>query len=206
MPTGYTAGIEDGSIKTFQDFAKHCVRAFGASIHMRDEPLTKPYEPRMPEPFYMEKLQEIAKEIDSVNEMTDEDLLNNVKNDLLESKKYYNKSVKKAMLYKTRLNKILKEVEKYTPPTPDHEGIKKFMAEQIESTIKWDCNTDYYTKEVRKIDKQLNNLDAVEVRKSKLEELHKDLEYYTKRYNEDVETCKNANEWAEKFFKSIENL
>lgn len=45
MPTGYTAGILDGEINTFEEFAKTCMRAFGATIHMRDEPLSKTYEP-----------------------------------------------------------------------------------------------------------------------------------------------------------------
>ena len=39
MPTGYTAGILEGKIKTFPEFAKICMRAFGAAIHMRDNGL-----------------------------------------------------------------------------------------------------------------------------------------------------------------------
>ena len=47
MPTGYTAGIIDGKTETFQDFAKQCMRAFGVTIHMRDENMDKGYELRL---------------------------------------------------------------------------------------------------------------------------------------------------------------
>ena len=35
MPTGYTAGIIDGTTKDFKEYAKHCERAF--MIHLREE-------------------------------------------------------------------------------------------------------------------------------------------------------------------------
>ena len=33
MPTGYTAGVQDGSETTFEDFATNSIRAFGAGFH-----------------------------------------------------------------------------------------------------------------------------------------------------------------------------
>lgn len=47
MPTGYTAGIIDGKINTFRDFALVCVKAFGAAIHMRDEQDVKYHSQRI---------------------------------------------------------------------------------------------------------------------------------------------------------------
>ena len=44
MPTGYTAEILNGEIKTFPEFAKKCARAFGAMIHMRDDSLDATYK------------------------------------------------------------------------------------------------------------------------------------------------------------------
>ena len=45
MPTGYTAVIEDGC--TFKEYVMTCARAFGATISMREEPLSK----EIPEKF-----------------------------------------------------------------------------------------------------------------------------------------------------------
>jgi len=46
MPTGYTQGILDGTTKDFKEFAKHCMKAFGACVHMRDDDMKKEYEER----------------------------------------------------------------------------------------------------------------------------------------------------------------
>ncbi len=40
MPTGYTADVQSGKITEFKDYAYICARAFGALIHLRDEPLS----------------------------------------------------------------------------------------------------------------------------------------------------------------------
>jgi hypothetical protein len=39
MPTGYTAGVADGTITEFREYALLCARAFGACIMLRDEPV-----------------------------------------------------------------------------------------------------------------------------------------------------------------------
>ena len=46
MPTGYTAGIADGTITNFEQYALRCIRAFGATMHLRDESLEHEYEPK----------------------------------------------------------------------------------------------------------------------------------------------------------------
>ena len=46
MPTGYTHGIIDGDITTFEQFAERCSRAF--LIHMRDDSSDAEYKKREP--------------------------------------------------------------------------------------------------------------------------------------------------------------
>ena len=72
MPTGYTAGIIDGEITTFEQFAIQCTRAFGATIHMRDNPLDSPYEPRTPSDHYVNSLQSQREKLEETKTMTDE--------------------------------------------------------------------------------------------------------------------------------------
>ncbi len=57
MPTGYTAGILDGKITTFQQFAKQCMRAFGATIHMRDDDMDAEITPRTPSDYYSKEIE-----------------------------------------------------------------------------------------------------------------------------------------------------
>jgi hypothetical protein len=48
MPTGYTEPILKGEIDNFKNFAKICMRNFGATMHMRDKSYDKEYEERNP--------------------------------------------------------------------------------------------------------------------------------------------------------------
>lgn len=42
MPTGYTSGIDDGTISDLKGYALVCARAFGVLADMRDLPLDAP--------------------------------------------------------------------------------------------------------------------------------------------------------------------
>lgn len=52
MATGFTSGIIDGSITNFKQFATQCIRAFGATLHMRDESLDVEYTPQKVSDYY----------------------------------------------------------------------------------------------------------------------------------------------------------
>ena len=57
MPTGYTAGIEDGTITTGKDFLKLCTRAFGIAMDLRDEPLSVPTPAKFePDTYYRDRV------------------------------------------------------------------------------------------------------------------------------------------------------
>ena len=53
------------------------------------------------------------------------------------------------------MNDILKDVQKWHPPTTEHKGIKDFMIDQIEKTIDSDCETKYHYEELAKIELKL---------------------------------------------------
>jgi len=75
MPTGYTAGVQDGKITEFSDFALNCARAFGALITMRDDPQDTP----IPEKFeartsyYDERLENAKDLMTEILTLTDDD-------------------------------------------------------------------------------------------------------------------------------------
>ncbi len=74
MPTGYTAGIIDGTTTTFQQFAKQCIRNFGATIHMRDEPSDVEYIERIPSDFHTKAIEEANKFRESMRTKAIKDL------------------------------------------------------------------------------------------------------------------------------------
>ena len=74
MPTGYTAGIEDGEITTGKDFLKLCTRAFGIAMDVRDEPLSVPTPTKFePNTYYKDRFEKAKAELEECRKMSFEE-------------------------------------------------------------------------------------------------------------------------------------
>lgn len=203
MPTGYTAGILDGKITTFPQFAKLCMRAFGATIHMRDEDMDAKITPRVPSDYYLDEIEQAKQLLKDAYNLSDEDIIKRKEEELEESKEYHLKAIEKAIIDLKNMNNILKDVKKWQPPTSEHTGIKDFMISQIEETIEWDCKTKYHSEALEKIELELSTIDASEIRKAMIKQAEKDFDYSTKNYNEELERCNGSNKWVADFLESL---
>ena len=203
MPTGYTAGILDGEIKTFQQFAKLCTRNFGATIHMRDEPFSKEYEPRTPSDYYIKNIDKTKSSLLELSKMSDADLMADEKAELEKSQKYHKKSIEEAKVKRATLIKFLKEAKQWKPPTPQHEEFKKFLEDQITSTIEFDCGSQYHDEKIDEIVKQFIKMDPDVIRLARTEKLNKDLAYYEKEHKAEVARCAASNQWVEQIFETF---
>lgn len=204
MPTGYTAGIISGEIKTFQDFAKQCMRAFGVTIHMRDESMDKEYKPRIPSDYHTKKLEELKKQLEIANTYSDENLIELKKSELEKELEYHNKRITEIRESKLKLETFLESSVKYNVPTPEHEGIKNFMIDQIQETIDFDCSTKYHDEKVFEISTQLSNLNANVIRFEMIKNIQKDIDYHVKEQNIEIKRCAESNQWAEVFLSSLQ--
>ena len=203
MPTGYTAGILDGKIKTFPEFAKTCMRAFGATIHMRDDDSDAEYTPRTPSDYHTKEIEKTDKILKDAESMTDKEILAERKKELEESKKYHVKEIAKTKIDRQNLNSILEKAREYQPPTSEHTGIKDFMIQQITETIKYDGETNYHDEALEKIESELSCMDANRTRKDKIAKAKKDLKYHADELTKDIERCEQSNKWVNEFIKSL---
>jgi len=203
MPTGYTAGILDGKITTFPQFAKQCMRDFGATIHMRDDDMDAEFIPRTPSDYYSKEIEKAKQLLKDAETLSDEVIVRNRKEELEKSKEYHLSSISKKKVDAKNMNDILKDVRKWQPPTSEHTGIKDFMINQIEKTIDFDCKTKYNDEALAEIELELLILNASEIRKNMIAKAKKDFEYNTKNYNEDVERCEKSNQWVSDFVGSL---
>lgn len=203
MPTGYTAGILDGTTNTFQDFAKLCTRAFGATMHLRDESLDTEYKPQKPGKYHFEKIEEANKLMQKANSLTDEQLISERKIELKASIELAKKAIEKETANKEKLEAMLQEAKDFIPPTSEHQGIKDFMVNQIEETIKFDCDSTYYSELLESSKKELENLDAWSIRSAMIGKAQKDLDYNRTELNKEVARCNNSNQWYAEFLKAI---
>lgn len=203
MPTGYTAGILDGKITTFPQFAKQCMRAFGAVIHMRDEDMDAEYKERTPSDYHYKEIERANQLYKDAQTLSDKQIISGKKKELEESKKYHLEKIEKEKVDRKAMNVILDEVRKWQPPTPEHTGIKDFMIDQIVKTIDFDCDSKYHTKALQKIEYQLLNLNAESIRRDMKEKAAKDLAYHTKEHNEELKHCEKSNKWVADLLNSI---
>lgn len=205
MPTGYTAGVVDGTIRTFNDFAKNCMRAFGATIHMRDEPMDNEYKRRIPDDYYLKRLGEAKKNIEEFETLSDEHFINIKHTKIKDDIKYYSKKLSDVKEARQRLDKLLAETEEWNPPTEGHTAFKDFMVQQLKETIKHDGDISYYEEQLNECYKKLESpIDLSVVKKDLMESYEYDLESSQKSFNEEIERCNSSNEWVDVLLKSIE--
>lgn len=203
MPTGYTAGIIDGKTETFQDFAKQCMKAFGACIHMRDENMDKEYEPRTPSDYHIKALEKAKKKLKQAETFTDAELIEMRTKELEESKKYHLESIAKTKVARAKLEEFLAKAIEFKAPTPEHEGLRKFMIEQLQSTIDFDGKTDYHDKALPQVEMELKNIDANQIKFSLIADANKDIAYHLKEYKEELKRCAESNAWVETLLGSL---
>jgi len=201
MPTGYTAGIINGTTKDFNEYAKHCERAF--SIHLRDEPFDSEYKPRTPSDYHTKaitKSKETLKEIEVLEDIT---IIERERLRLLDSLKYHKEGIEKDKKSKSKLDEFLLKAKAFKAPTKTHTGIAEFMVTQIEETIKFDCDRAYHKDELEKVEKQLLSIDADSVKGGLKTQATKDLAYHTKEHEAELKRCRESNKWHEDFINAL---
>lgn len=195
MPTGYTADIYDGKDVSFSDFALKCARAFGACIEQRDDDLND--KPKLIEKtkdsYSLKRLEEAKK----WKKPTKAEFDVYVK---LQTA-YYNEKIDKQNKLKASYQKMLDKANAWTPPTKEHEGLKKFMIEQLNSSIEFDCGFEYYQRELNNIKQLTYNQYVKNMRASN----KRDIEYHTNELKKDNERTDNRNAWISALYKSLEN-
>lgn len=193
MPTGYTQSISKGI--SFEKFTLNCARAFGALISMRDEPDDAPIPTKIkPSDYHIKELKKAKAELKKYESMTVsvaeficekeyKDELKRIEEGELEDAKL--KTDYELMLYKVR---------EWTPPTPEHEGLKKFMISQIEDSIKFNCLCKRTKPKKR---------NAEEWLLAKKRQAIKDIDYHTKANAEEIERCAERTKWIQDLIKSL---
>jgi len=204
MPTGYTQGILNGEIKSFEDFAITCTRAFGATIHMRDEPLSKPWEPEEPSTYHLDSKNRLEEELSKYERMTDEEYLAlwrvNIKEKIISAER----SLSKKAENRKKLESFRSEALSWVPPTDDHQKFKEFMVDQIEKTLEFDGDTSYYQKEIESLKIRINEgADASQKKAEKIEEIKGNIAYHMAKMKEELSRCRQRNSWVQAVMESF---
>lgn len=204
MPSGYTNGILTGETSTFQDFAKKCMRAFGATIHMREENMDKEYTPRVPSSYHENKIKENQKDLKKWESISDDEILNLELSNISKSIEYHEQRIIEIALNSEKINNILQKVNEWIPPTEEHIGIKDFMIQQLTDTLRHDCDDSYHIEGLAEYKDKLDTFKVEDVRQEHILEFEKAIIYHTKQLDKEIDRCEKSNKWVEELINSLQ--
>lgn len=197
MPTGYTAAVVDGKLSDFPTFAMECARAFGALVMLRDEPAGAPIPERFePSDFYAKRLDQLREELRILRLGDCEEVRARYESAMRERANSAKDSRQRAEIAKSRCLAMLEHVKVWTPPTPDHAGLKTFMVQQLEETIRFDGDTDA----------QWFAFDQPEFapwREKRIAELQRDIERSREEYLKECERAEQRTKWVKALRESL---
>ena len=194
MATGYTHPVKDGEVTDFAEFALQCSRAMGAAIMQRDEHPSVKLKTREPSEHYAERVREARATLDEYLSRTDKDWQDAAAENLQERIETWEQRKVDNKVTFDRYTAMLQKVRAWEPPTEEHEGLKKFMIEQLEDSIRWDVH-DVGPEPVLE--------DWRDFREKTIE--HQSSWYLKtlRQQQEDVERVASQNEWVEKLYESL---
>jgi hypothetical protein len=149
MPTGYTGKLYEGE-QSFNEFVWSCARAFGAMIHMREDGLNaKIVEPVLDVSYYEQSRQRAEKKLAEVDTFSDAEVRDVLQLEYENAKTEAAKSNTRSAAKRARYEAMVKQVSAWTPPSPEHAGLRTFMLDQLRESIKFDCDGSAYTPKLR---------------------------------------------------------
>lgn len=191
MPTGYTSEIANG--QTFEEFVWGCARAFGALIMMRDEPANAPIPEFQPSDYDRQRLTEHAAELNALMLMTPEQIAAAALKDYERQYKEVEKWNKGKDALHLKYTTMLSRVDAWNPPTEEHKGLKKFMAQQIQGSIDFDCRLSELPEPMQP--KAWHEL--------KIQSLKRAIAYNEEAQREEIERTNNRNKWVKDLAASV---
>jgi len=89
---------------------------------------------------------------------------------------------------------MLAKVQAWQPPTPEHDGFKKFMAEMLEHDLR-SIPTE--------AEADPSPISGKEFKRQRMHHLKEDIVYYTDRHAQEVKFCQEATKWVNQLRASL---
>lgn len=186
MPTGYTAPVVDGEMTSPADFILNCARAFGALVSLRDSP-------RAPIPDELQPSTYHAEQAEAAQARLDDLLTTDAGEAEAEARRAHDAAMgrwrdgrAKTDRVLGRLTEMRAAIVEWTPPTPDHEGLKEFMLDQLDQTIRYDGTFDTPAPEF---------VPGPERLAARIAAAEWDIEYHTAEQERENERVAERNAW-----------
>ena len=188
MPSGFTAALYDGE-QSFKEFVLHCAcsRFYDMSA------LPKKW---IANSYYKDRLAEYRAELAKAEKMTMTEAEREANKEYAKAWKEFEKNQRERVGTKDRLLAMRNQVADWAPPTKDHEALKKFMLEQIASTIEHDTKLSEF---------RLERKTSSDWLCEKIAGLKQDIEYAEQCYAKEVQQTKQRNDWCYALLTSLKD-
>jgi chromosome segregation ATPase len=197
MPTGYTSVVCERDI-SFNEFTWRCARAFGALISMRDASLHANIPDKLPvdDSFHVAELKKAQTRLKTLKKTSLDVAEARAKRDYAAALKAKKEHIKRVSDVRARLDAMREQVDSWQPPSKEHEGLKTFMLQQLDETIKYDGTvSEYYDK--------VKPQTGEEWLEMALGHAQRDIEYHTQHLAEDRKRADEHQQWIDQLRANI---
>jgi hypothetical protein len=182
--------------ETFPVFAMKCARAFGACVTLREEDPNAPIPDKFePSDYSVKRLAEAERELKRLSKKTPAQQrafgAKAKKADVARHKKWLAQRREED----ARLDEMTKQVNAWTPPSPDHQEMKKFMLEQLRISR----NGGYWDDEVRKAESK----PALDYYTNALASAARDIAYHREEIEKERSRVEARNRWIQQLRASL---
>lgn len=197
MPTGYTAGVADGTITDLVPFALQLARGMSALVTMRDDPWDKPIPERFePRTFNADRLAEAKAEQAGLLKMNIAEAQEHAdaafaKAEAEKAKHFADKDAQRA-----RYQAMIDKVEAWEG-APD--GLKSFALQQLRDGMQFDCGDP----EDRRYWNEPVKMDGEAWRSGELQRVQKAIDYHDREDAAERERVELRNAWIAQLRKSL---
>jgi len=186
--------MEEG--QSLPDFVMLCARAMGATIMMRDDPLNAPIPKFEPSGYHTKAIAKAKAKLARLQAMDNDARIAFGEEEKASEITRHREWIAREEAENERLEGMREQVEAWTPPTVDHEGLKAFMLEQIKISMN---NLDYQRDAIAKAEAKA----PVDYYAEATAKARRDIEYHAAENAKEIERTVCRNEWVEKLRGSL---
>lgn len=197
MPTGYTSDVQNGKIGSLRDFALQCARGMGALIVMRDDPWNAPIPKQfLPSTsYYDERIAAAQKLLAELPMLTADECNARAQAEFDAAMTEHLKYAGERSQSKIRYQEMLGKVEQWKP-ADGLTGLKEFMIEQLNESIRFDCGGNYRPEPPKR-------LTGERWREQTLEKASHDLAYNSEEREKEIQRTDSRNRWLKALWDSL---
>lgn len=200
MPSYYTADINEGKDISFQEFALKCARAYGAFVHMRDEPLNTTLSRPTLSDYHTNEIKNIENEFALFLKSSTEQRKKMFEIEMEKEEAYYLREIEKEKQIKNKYLTLINDVKAYKPQSTELKEFKNFMFDQLIDGMKYDCsNEDWYNKSIQSLKEE--TFETWEEERMNL--YNSKLGYQKEALKKEKKSIDLANKWIDELYKSL---